>query len=399
MLESVTYSSGFAGLKPQAPDPLLSLIKACGDDPRPFKIDLGVGVYRNDDGETPVLQSVKDAEAHLHRQQKTKTYLGPEGDTEFLALIRPVIFGEAAGANTDLFAMQTPGGTGALRIAAEIAKAARPDARVWLGTPGWPVHSTIFAAVGLAVATYRYFDVASQELTFGTMMSALGRAAPGDFVLLQGSCHNPSGVDLTPLQWHAIANHCAARGLIPLIDLAYQGLGDGFEHDACGARILFDAVDDAMLAYSCDKNFALYRERTGALFVRSKRHLELVRSNALALARPAWSMSPDHGAAVVRIILESAELTSRWQGEVELMRSRINAVRRSLAQADDRLRPLLDQRGLFSTLRLSPDQIETLRRDHAVYMVPSGRINIAGLTSASVPQFVEALRTCMGPSS
>jgi aromatic-amino-acid transaminase len=384
----------FGRLRPQSPDSLLSLIKAFRDDPRATKIDLGVGVYRDDTGRTPVFAAVKEAEAHLLVEQSTKSYLGPEGDLDFLELLRPLIFGENATRET-LSAVQTPGGTGALRIAAELANAARPGAHIWLGTPTWPNHFDIFAGAGLTVSTYRYFDPVTQTLTFDAMMEALNRAAPGDLVLLNGCCHNPSGADLDQFQWSEVAQRVASHGLIPLIDFAYHGLGDGLEADASGLRQVIDSADDAMLAYSCDKNFGLYRERTGALYVHSRRHTDLVRTNVLALARANWSMPPDHGAAIVRLILTSTDLRKRWQDELDQMRLRLNCVRSALARADANLIAVEKQRGLFASLPLSPDQVETLRRDWAVYAVGSGRINVAGLNLQTIETFAEALRAVM----
>ena len=383
----------FAALRPQAPDALLSLIKLFREDPRPGKIDLGVGVYRDAAGETPVFGAVKAAEAILLADQPTKAYLGPEGDIGFLEQIQPIVFGQGAAAE-DLFAVQTPGGTGALRLAAELANAGRPGARIWLGTPTWPNHAAIFAAAGLQITPYRAFDPKTQTLCFDDMMEALLRASPGDIVLLHACCHNPAGADPSPNQWRVLTEVIVERGLIPLIDMAYQGLGEGLEPDAAGLRGVLDAVDNALIAYSCDKNFGLYRERTGALFVRARGREALVRSNILQLARCAWSMPPDHGAAVARAILENSELDRMWRDELEAMRERLIAVRHALARAVPALAPLRGQHGLFALLPLAPAQIEALRRDHAVYMAAPGRINLAGLTDQNIPKFAQALEAC-----
>lgn len=380
----------FAGLQPQPPDPLLSLTRAFRNDPRPGKIDLGVGVYRDADGVSPVFRAVKAAEHALVAAQDTKAYVGPEGDFGFLACLQPIIFGSGRAAD-DLFAVQTPGGTGALRLAAELACASRPGARVWLGAPSWPIHGQIFARAGLTVATYRHFDPATQRLDFEALMDALRRAEAGDLFLLHGSCHNPSGADLSAEQWRTVARAMAEAGVVPLLDFAYHGLGGGLEEDALGVRAVFEAVDDALLAYSCDKNFGLYRERTGALFVRARRHAEAVRTNILAIARCAWSMPPDHGAAVVRIILESPELTQLWRDELDGMRRRLREVRASLAAAHPRLAPIAEQHGLFSILPLAPEQVEALRREAGIYMAASGRINVAGLNAETVTVLAKAL--------
>ena len=389
----------FAGLKAQAPDPLLSLIALYREDPRPHKLDLGVGVYRDAAGDTPVFGAVKAAERVLLQTQPTKAYLGPEGDFGFLEAIAPVVFGPktSSGGSTGegLFAVQTPGGTGALRLAAELANAGAPGARIWLGTPSWPIHAPIFRQAGLAVETFRYFDPAAQRLCFDEMMAALARVEAGDLVLLHGACHNPTGADLSLDQWAQVAALMSVRGAVPLIDLAYQGLGAGLDEDAAGMRLVMEASEAAIVAYSCDKNFGLYRERTGALFVRARGHEDVVRSNILQLARCAWSMPPDHGAAVVRVILEDAALTTQWRAELDAMRTRLNQVRAALAEADPRLEPLRDQHGLFALLPLSPAQVEAMRRDHAVYMAGSGRINLAGLKADTVQPFVRALDACL----
>jgi aromatic-amino-acid transaminase len=384
----------FAGLKAQAPDPLLSLIALYKNDPRPQKLDLGVGVYRDAAGDTPVFGAMKAAERVLLETQPTKAYLGPEGDFGFLEAIAPVVFGGGA-AGEGLFAVQTPGGTGALRLAAELANAGTPGARIWMGTPSWPIHAPIFRQAGMAVETFRYFDAATQRICFDEMMAALARVEAGDLVLLHGACHNPTGADLSLEQWAQVAALLSARGAVPLIDLAYQGLGAGLDEDAAGMRLVMEASDTAIVAYSCDKNFGLYRERTGALFVRARGHEDVVRSNILQLARCAWSMPPDHGAAAVRVILEDPALTAQWRAELDAMRTRLNQVRAALAKADPRLEPLREQHGLFALLPLSPVQVEAMRRDHAVYMAGSGRINIAGLRADTVQPFVQALDACL----
>jgi len=387
-----TVAAAFAALRPQAPDPLLSLIKLFRDDPRAEKLDLGVGVYRDEAGATPVFHAVKQAEALLLSSQQTKSYLGPEGDHEFLEVLKPIVFG--ARGPDGFFAVQTPGGTGALRLAAELAAAGRPGARIWLGTPSWPIHRNIFEAAGLHVETYPVFDAATQRLLFGAMVQALEGAAPGDIVLMHGCCHNPTGADPSAEEWRVIADLLSRRGLVPLVDLAYQGLGGGLAEDAAGLRLLADACDEMIVAYSLDKNFGLYRERTGALFVRSCDHHELVRANLLQLARCLWSMPPDHGAAVARIILQDEALTGRWLAELSVMRRRLREVRGLLGAAIPALAPLAEHNGLFALLPLRPDQVERLRSEHGVYMAGSGRINLAGLTAATAPAFTQALKSC-----
>jgi len=387
---SLSEAGLFSALNPQAPDALLSLIGLYRADPRTSKLDLGVGVYRDITGATPVLKAVKAAEARLLDEQGTKAYLGPEGDLGFLEQLKPIVFGAGRGAG--MFAVQTPGGTGALRLAADLIAAARPHARVFLGTPTWPNHGQILSATGLEAVAYRYFDPATQSVRFDEMMSTLERGQAGDVLLLQACCHNPSGADLTEAQWSAVADLAADRGLLPLIDLAYQGLGQGLEEDAAGMRLMLRSVPDALVAYSCDKNFGLYRERTGALFALScdSARLDLAASNIKALARANWSMPPDHGAAVVRVILEDDSLSNAWRQELEAMRQRIVEVRQTLSKAGTALRFLEGQHGMFAQLSLSPAQVAALRQDHAVYMAGSGRINLAGLTPSTIPTFAQA---------
>jgi len=384
----------FDGLKPQAPDALLALIGMFAADPRADKIDLGVGVYRDETGVTPVFRAVKAAERTLVETQASKSYLGPEGDIRFTDLLKPIVFG-AGFDHQSVVGVQTPGGTGALRLAAELIAAAKPGGKVWLGTPTWPNHPPTFAAAHLTLATYRYFDQASQTILFDEMLAALKGAEAGDVVLLHGCCHNPTGANLTAGQWREVAALAAGRGLIPLVDLAYQGLGDGLDEDAAGLRAVLEACEDVIVAFSCDKNFGLYRDRVGALYVRAKQaaRAELVLSNMLALARPNWSMPPDHGAAVVRTILDDAALAADWRDELTSMRLRIAQVRQALAAGHPFLAPLAHQQGMFSLLPLSPEQVGTLRKDHAVYMAGSGRANLAGLTLKTVPQFIAALKT------
>ena len=385
----------FDGLRPQQPDALLSLIKAFRDDPRAAKLDLGVGVYKDERGVTPVFQAVKSAEERLLASQTTKGYLGPEGDLGFLELLKPVVFG--AQADDPSFAVQTPGGTGALRLAAELLAAARPGGRIFMGLPTWPNHPQIFDAAGLTTVTYKYFDSETQRLRFDEMMGVLEAGRAGDAVLLQACCHNPTGADLSLQQWGEAAELMAARGLVPLIDLAYQGLGLGLDQDAAGMRRVLEAVPDALVAYSCDKNFGLYRERTGALFALSHepRRLDLIQSNIKALARANWSMPPDHGAAVVRVVLESEALSAAWRLELEAMRERIAAIRQALASVSPALSALRDQHGMFAQLALSPMQVSRMRSEHGVYMAGSGRINLAGLIPETVGAFAKAYETCL----
>lgn len=387
----------FGPLQQQPADALLALIGQYRADPRPHKIDLGVGVYRDETGNTPVLRALKAAEERLWQVQTSKSYLGPEGNTAFTAHMQRLVFGTMDFAGR-LAGVQTPGGTGALRLAAELIAAASPGARarVWVGAPTWPNHPPILNAAGLAVETYESFDKASQSLRFDEMMAALGRARAGDVALLHGCCHNPTGADLSDAQWREVAELVASRGVIPLLDLAYQGLGRGLDQDAQGVRTVLARCPEALVAYSCDKNFGVYRERVGALFALagSRADADRVHSNLLSLARANWSMPPDHGAAAIALLLDDAELTAAWREELEEMRSRLVAVRQALTAHGGPLRAVAEQHGMFSLLPLSPEVVARLRTDHAVYMAGSGRINIAGLTEKTVPVFTAALAAC-----
>lgn len=390
----------FETLTAQAPDALLALIKLYASDPRDTKIDLGVGVYRSADGGTPVFGAIKAAERRLIETQDSKSYLGPEGDMGFVRALGARLFtGTVAPERID--GVQTPGGTGAVRLAADLLKAAGAP-RIWMGTPSWPNHVQIFRAVGLRVESFRHLDIATQTLDFEALMTAIDGAAAGDALLLHGCCHNPTGADYDTAQWQAIARAVAAKGLIPLLDLAYHGLGHGFDEDAEGVRTMLAAVPEALVAYSCDKNFGLYRERTGALYCVAAQSdtLPAVMSNVYAMARANWSMPPDHGAAAVRIILEDDALTADWLAEVADMRARMRTVRDTLASyqriGSVDLAAVGRQNGLFSTLNLTPEQIARMRADFGVYMAGSGRINIAGFTEVNIPHFIEGLRAVAG---
>lgn len=383
-------------LKAQPADALLALIKLYAADDRPTKIDLGVGVYRTADGATPVFKAIKAAEARLLDTQDSKSYLGPEGDMGFVRAIMPWMLGDFDPAGR-IDGLQTPGGTGAVRLAADLLLKAGVK-RIWMGTPSWPNHVQIFNAVGLASDTFRHMDVATQKLDFTSLEAALDKADAGDAVLLHGCCHNPTGADYSEAQWQQIAETVAAKRLFPLIDLAYHGLGHGFEADGYGLRTVLAKVPEALIAYSCDKNFGLYRERVGALYVmtESAEQQPAIQSNLAALARANWSMPPDHGAAAVRIVLEDEGLTKIWLDELDSMRQRMRSVRDTLASYQSigsvNLAAVGQQNGLFSVLQLTPDQIAALRADWGVYMAGSGRINIAGFTEANIPHFIEGLR-------
>jgi aromatic-amino-acid transaminase len=382
-------------LDQQPPDALLALIKLHDADPRSDKVDLGVGVYRTGQGETPVFGAIKAAEAKLVAEQDSKAYLGPEGDMGFVHALMPYVFGGEPTRGGRIEGMQTPGGTGAVRLAAALAKKAGVT-RVLMGAPSWPNHAQILADLGLELVTFAH-ATADGSADLDALRTALAAAGEGDAVLLHGCCHNPTGIDYSPAQWDEIAALLGASAVLPVVDLAYQGLGSGMDEDAYGARKVIDAVPEALVAYSCDKNFGLYRDRVGALYVLTADGEALKRalSNGHALARAAWSMPPDHGAAAVRLVLEDGALTAQWLDELDQMRARIRQVRAALGEAKRAgaldLMPLARGHGMFATLPLSKEQIQALRDDHAIYMAGSGRINVAGLTMGNLPKFVGAL--------
>ena len=400
MMDDVMAAEGFFSdrLERQPPDALLALIGMFAADTRPGKIDLGVGVYKDEAGRTPVFKAVKAAEQHLHATQPTKSYVGPEGDIAFCRLLAPYIFGAELAGNERMCAVQTPGGTGALRLGFDLLARADSSATVHIGAPTWANHPPIVRAAGLSTAEYRHIDLATQQICFDEAVAALGLARRGDIVLLHGCCHNPVGADFTAEQWTQIAGVMARRGLIPFIDFAYHGLGDGLEEDAQGIRVVAAHCPELVVAYSCDKNFGLYRERVGALYVmvRDADTVQTVQSNLLSLARANWSMPPDHGAAVARLILDNAEWTASWRAELEEMRVRIASMRGRLAELDPQLSFMADQKGMFSTLNLTPEQVKALREDHAVYMARSGRINIAGQVPGNIEAFVNAVKAVRG---
>jgi aromatic-amino-acid transaminase len=385
----------FEELEPRAADPLLDTIRQFRADSRPNKLDLGVGVFQDESGRTPVLNSVKQAERLLLETQQTKTYLGAEGDVEYARLLGATALGSLAG-DPRVVGLQAPGGTGALRLGGELIRVANPPAQIWLGRPTWPNHQPIFAAVGLRICDYRYFDAEAQAVCFDELTSAMREAARGDVFVLHAGCHNPTGADLSLEQWREIAKACAERGLIPFVDVAYQGFAHGLEVDMEGARLLLGQVPEALVAVSCSKNFGLYRERTGALFVLAPNaaKAEAVRSNLFGIARAIYSMPPDHGAAIVRTILSDATLTEEWRREVADMQAKLRGVRRELSQLRINsldLAPLATQNGMFATLPLSKAQIARLKDEHTIYMVPSGRMNIAGLLATDLQRFSGAL--------
>ena len=383
---------GLADLEPVPDDPLIALIGLVNADPRPDKIDAGVGVFRDAAGNTPILKVMKEAEQRLLDTQVTKAYLGIAGDKRFAELLRPILLGEHAD-DPRIAGLQTPGGCGALRLGFELVATANPSARVVMGTPSWPNHAPIIRAVGLQTVDYPYYERGQGAIRFEDMVAALRSAEAGDVALLHGCCHNPTGADLSEDQWREVRDAVVDRGLLPLIDIAYQGFGRGLDEDAFGVRLMLSACDEVIVAQSCDKNFSCYRDRVGSLWVKtaSVEDTATAMGHVFQHSREMWSMPPDHGAAFARIILDDPELRARWLVELAGMRDRINSVRQRLAAADPRLAFIGRQYGMFSMLPLSPEQVLKLRSDHAIYMAESGRFNVVGMSDAQLERFTAAV--------
>ena len=383
-------------LNPQPQDKILQLIAMFRDDPRTDKIDLGVGVYKDATGLTPVMRAVKSAEKTLWETEKTKTYTGLAGEPAFNAAMVALILG---GAHAERAAsVATPGGTGAIRQALELVKMAAPGATVWLSNPTWPNHPSIIGYLGMKMAEYRYFDAATRGVDFAGLMADLAQARAGDVVLLHGCCHNPTGANLSAGEWAELADLLARRGAVPFVDLAYQGFGDGLEEDAAATRLIASRFAEVLIAASCSKNFGIYRERTGILIaLTSPDRRAVVQGNLAYLNRQNYSFPPDHGARLVTMILADAALRADWQAELEEVRQNMLGLRRALADAlrkatnSDRFDFVASHRGMFSRLGLSPEQVEALRESHGIYMVGDSRINIAGLNAQTVPVLAAAI--------
>ena len=379
-------------LAPVESDSLLALIALANADPRSDKIDVGVGVYRDGIGRTPILRAVKAAEQRLWAAQETKAYLGGKGDVRYTDLLRPIVLGPHAG-DDRIVGLQTPGGCGALKLAFELILVANPGARVLVGTPTWPNHPALITGSRLEAVSYPYYERGQGAIRFDAMMDAVRAARPGDVVLLHGCCHNPTGADLDVAQWAEVTRAMVAGGLIPLIDIAYQGLGQGLDADAAGLWGVLDACDEVLVAQSCDKNFGVYRDRVGSLFIKTAARAasENALAHVLQIAREMWSMPPDHGAAVVRTVLDDPALKADWLIELDEMRARIVSVRHRLAGADPRLAYIANQHGMFSMLPLNVEQVHGLRKSDAIYMADSGRFNIVGMSDAAIDRFIAAV--------
>jgi len=386
----------FDALSDVQSDSLLALIAMANADPRPDKIDVGVGVYRDGVGNTPILRAVKAAEKRLWETQESKSYIGGFGDKRYTELLRPIVLGRHAD-DDRIAGLHTPGGCGALSLGFKLIATAHPGAKVLVGTPTWPNHVPVVQAADLNIAEYHYYDRLETRICFDEMMSALEGASKGDVALLHGCCHNPTGADLDEGQWSDVIEVVRRRGLIPFVDIAYQGLGRGFAEDAAGLHGLLDVCDEVVIAQSCDKNFGVYRDRVGSLFIKTAQAAQTKRAMAhvVQIAREMWSMPPDHGAAAVRIVLEDEELRVDWDAEVAEMRDRINSIRSQIASADPRLAYIADQFGMFSMLPVTVEQVRDLRERHAIYMADSGRFNVIGMADHAVDRFIAAVVEAM----
>ncbi|CAE7458591.1 aspC_1 [Symbiodinium sp. CCMP2456] len=369
----------FQHVETAPPDAILGLNEAFRNDSNPEKINLSVGVYKDEQGVTPVLTCVKEAEKRLLETESTKSYLPIDGRAGYTKAVRELMFGadhEVITANRAV-TVQTPGGTGALRVAGDFIAANFPGAAIWLSQPTWPNHPNIFTAAGVPLKTYAYFDKAANGLDFDGMISSLKEASKGDVVLLHGCCHNPTGIDPTPEQWKAIADLVQEKELLPLLDFAYQGFGDGLSEDAAGLRELARPGQEMLICSSFSKNFGLYNER-------------VIRSN--------YSNPPTHGAAVVETVLTDASLTKLWDEELTHMRDRINGIRKlfvdkiSAAGIDQDFSFIQNQKGMFSFSGLNQMQVDQLRSDMSIYIVGSGRINVAGISEANVDRLCEGIK-------
>jgi aspartate aminotransferase len=396
----------FERLEPIANDTILGLMAAYRADPDPRKVDLGVGVYRDDRGETPVLTAVQRAESALLASQTTKAYVGPTGNAGFNQALEMLVFGAGhpALAAGRLRTVQAPGGCGALRLGAEIVRTASPGSVVHVPTPTWANHPPLLSGAGLKLESYPYFDAASGGVQFDPMIAALERLPAGAVVLLHASCHNPTGADLSEGQWREILALVKRRRLLPFIDMAYQGFGDGLDADAFAVRLFCTELPEVVCAVSCSKNFGLYRERTGALHVvaETPAAAEATLSNLARIARGIWSMPPDHGAAVVYGILNDATLRSGWVEEVAAMRGRIGGLRTAVVQQLQQHCPQRDfsfiarQRGMFSYFGISTAQVRELRSRHHVYMTDDSRMNVAGLRQETLEYFARSVAEVLG---
>lgn len=381
-------------------DPILGLTVQFNNDSNPRKVDLGAGVYRDAEGETPIMAAVQEAQTRWFSQEATKAYAPAAGFPGFLESVQKLVLGaeHPVLAANRVVSVQSPGGCGALRIAAGMLSRCKDDLKIWVPTPTWPNHLPLLGESGLTLESYPYYDRTTQSLDFDSMMASLAGLSAGDVVLLHGCCHNPSGADLSHDQWQAIADLLLERGAVPFVDVAYHGLGEGLEEDAWGWRYLAERFPEMLISYSCSKNFGLYRERVGAIVVISESAdvSAVCRAQLLNVARGIYSMPPSHGAAIVDIILHDAALVQSWQAELEEMRGRIAGLRNQFvaelsAAGVDGFAYIAEEKGMFSFLAVTPEHVKRLREEFSIYLVGSGRISIAGLNEHNMEYVISSL--------
>lgn len=388
----------FEQLKEPSADKILMLMQLYREDPREQKIDLGVGVYKNPEGVTPIMRAIKAAEQKWWGEETTKAYTGLAGDPAFSDAMIGLVLGDAV-PRENVAAVATPGGTGAVRQAFELVKMANPKARVHVSNPTWPNHLSILKHLGIEAVPYRYFDEATCGVDFAGMMEDLEKVEEGDVVLLHGCCHNPTGANLNLTEFKAVIELMIAKGALPMIDIAYQGFGDGLDVDALATREVASACPETLIAASCSKNFGIYRERTGLLMAISQdsSKQKVAQGNLAYLNRQNYSFPPDHGARLVTLVLNDDKLRADWQSELEDVRLNMLSLREQLASEMQRLTKsdrygfIAQHRGMFSRLGLSTEIVEALRKDHGIYMVGDSRINIAGLNKNTVPVLAKAI--------
>jgi aromatic-amino-acid transaminase len=385
-------------LTAQPADKIIQLMKQFREDPREDKIDLGVGVYKDAEGRTPVMRAIKTAEQKLWQQETTKSYVALAGDPAFADAMRRLILNDSVAANR-VAGAATPGGTGAVHMAFELIRMANPDVHVWVSHPTWPNHLSILKHLGIPFTEYRYFDDATCAVDFDGMMQDIKGVGPNDVVLLHGCCHNPTGANLSQDQWRTVSKHLSDTGAVPMIDIAYQGFGDGLEEDAFGTRLLAAELPQMLIAASCSKNFGVYRERTGLLMAVAPDEATkgLTQGSMAHLNRQNFSFPPDHGARLVTMILDDDALRADWQSELEDVRQGMLRLRENLAAElrqrtnSDRFDFIAQHRGMFSRIGASPEQVQAMRDSHGIYMVGDSRLNIAGLNDTTVPILAEAI--------
>ncbi len=390
----------FSDLKPRPADPILGLTVKFKADANPLKVDLGPGIFKDEAGHTPILDCVKVAEQHLVDSETTKTYINSAGSSLFNEKIAELNLGDHRVIRENrIRTISTPGGTGALRIAGELVRTCKPGATIWVSNPTWANHEGVFTAAGLKVKTYPYYDYENKCLDFAGMMTALQQVPADDAVLLHACCHNPSGMDLDREQWRQVAELARDTGFLPVVDMAYQGFGEGLEEDAWGLRLMADTVDEMIICSSCSKNFGLYRERIGACSVigQSAAAADVINSVLLPIVRVNYSMPPAHGAAIVETILSSAELTAQWHGELQGMRDRIRDMRQLLVDklvANGVTRDfsfITAQNGMFSFLGIDGEQVQRLQDEFSIYIVGSSRISIAAIAPDNADYLAQSI--------